>query len=130
MKQFIIHTRPIAGISDDDMSIVEVEGERIIALEDPSIMWLPKDEFRFRIFKPEFLYEPSEIKKPDGAKIKVMVPTIYCSHAIYFSFADAKIASEKLVRKSFEFSKIKYKIDFTEEEVQAKISTIKTIMLK
>jgi len=54
MKKFIIHNRALAGHpkTGEAPSVVEVEGEIILALEDPSVMWLPEGEFYFRILKP------------------------------------------------------------------------------
>ena len=65
MKKFIVYTRAIPGIrkGNDPPSVIEVEGELIKPTEDPSVMWLPPGEFKFRILKPEYLYEPKEIVK-------------------------------------------------------------------
>lgn len=135
MKAFVVHTRQIPGCAacrpgDTPMSIVEVEGEYVTSMEDPSVMWLPKGEFRFRILKPEFLYEPHEVKKESGVKEKTMVPTIYHSHAVYLTLEEAREAAKKMVVSELEFAVRKKKIDsYTAVEVEGKLSEIQEKML-
>jgi len=133
MRKFIVYTRPLpAGccqISTDAPAIVEVEGEMITQLEDPSVGWLPEKAFRFRITKPDFLYEPQEIKKADGSREKVMVPPVYHSHAVYYNIYQAQVAAERVVREGFAFAKRKTGAEFTEEDVRAKFSEIQEVLL-
>jgi hypothetical protein len=132
MKTFIVHTRALPGCckTGDAPSVVEIEGEVILAVEDPSIMWLPEGEFKFRVMAPEALYEPQEVKQADGSKKKVMVPTVYHSHAIYQSAAEAQLAAEKMVQMSLDFDVRKGRISsYTEEELKSKLAEIQTIML-
>lgn len=133
MRKFIVYTRSLpAGcckISTDAPAVVEVEGEMIGQMEDPSVGWLPEGEFRFRITKPEFLQEPQEIKKSDGSRVKSMVSPVYHSHAVYYNVHQAHVAAEHVVRESFAFVQRKDGKEFTEEEVRAKFTEIQEILL-
>jgi hypothetical protein len=130
MRKFIVHTRPITGTHTSGVPVVvEVEGEMIAGIEDPSIMWLPQGEFRFRITQPNFLYEPQEVRRPGGIKEKVMVPPVYHSHAVYWTTHQAHVAAEHMVRHSFEFIKRKTGVDFTEQQVKEKCKEITEILL-
>ncbi len=135
MKAYVVHTRPVPGCAacrpeSTPITIVEVEGEYVSPVEDPSVMSLPKGEFKFRILKPEFLYEPHEVKKLDGSKEKTMVPTVYYSHSIYLSLEEAREATKKLVVGELEFALRKKKIDsYTAVEVEAKLSDVQEVML-
>src|SRR5574337_139712 len=55
MRVYIVHTRPLPGCckTGDVPTIMEVEGEIVTPAEDPSVMWLPEGECRFRITKPD-----------------------------------------------------------------------------
>src|SRR5580692_5531160 len=121
MRKFIVHTRALPGCckAGDAPIILEVEGEIITGLEDPSVMWLPEGEYKFRILKPESLYEP---KEAPGAKEKTMVPPIYCGHNFFSTAHD-------LVNHSFEFAQRKSKIEYTYDQVVARCSEIQEVML-
>jgi hypothetical protein len=135
MKAFIIHTRQFPGCracrpDDTPLTIVEVEGEYVTPMEDPSIMQLPKGEFKFRITKPVFLHEAHESKKADGSKEKILVPSVYCSHAIYLSIEEAREATKKLVVGEFEFAVRKKRIEsYSEADVEGRLSEIQELKL-
>lgn len=130
MKAFTTHCRAIPGFKATDApSVLEIEGGQVLALEDPSVKWLPAGEFKFRITKPDFLYEAREIKQSDGSKKKEMVPTIYHSHAIYFSAQDALLAAKQMIREQFERTLIKKGVAYTEEQVEEKYKEIQEITL-
>lgn len=135
MRAFIVHTRQVPGCAacrpgDTPMTIVEVEGEYVSSLEDPSVMWLPKGEFKFRISKPEFLHEAQERKKADGSREKVLVPSVYHSHSIYSSLEEAREATKKLVVGEFEFALRKKRIEsYTAVDVEGKLSEIQELKL-
>lgn|SRR5574337_752423 len=132
MRVYIVHTRPLPGCckTGDVPTIMEVEGEIVTPAEDPSVMWLPEGECRFRITKPESLFETQETKLPDGSKKKVMVPPVYHSHAIYWGKPDAKLAAERMVQSGLDFEVRKGRLaSYTEEELQVKYAEIQTIML-
>lgn len=135
MRAYVIHTRQVPGCAacrtgDTPMTIVEVEGEKVSSLEDPSVMWLPEGEFRFRIAKPEFLHEPRETKKADGSKEKIMLPAVYHSHAIYLSLEEAREAAKKLVVGEFEFAVRKKRIEsYTTADVEGRLSEIQELKL-
>lgn len=112
MKKFIVHSQ----------GIMQVEGEYVTPREDVSIMWMPKGEFKFRITAPALLLE----KQQNGT----LKEPIYCSFAIFDSVEDARAMSEKYIRGTFDFEIRKGRLtSYTEEEVQAKLAEIKTIML-
>ena len=110
MKKYIVHTRNLPGHAriGNAPLLVEVEGEIVSALEDPSIMWMPNFEFYFRITKPESLCEVREVIKSDKTKEKIIIYPIYHSHAIYHSVEQARLAAETMVRESFDFELRKY----------------------
>lgn len=128
MKKFVVHTRALPGCckTSDAPTIVEVDGEYVTGVEDPSIMWMAEGEFLFRILKPESLYESQDGSK---GKDKVMVPPIYCSHSIFSTLHEAKLKAFAAIQHSFEFVKRKDKVDYTHEQVVAKCDEIQEIML-
>lgn len=133
MRAFVVHTRPLPGCckTGEAPTIVEVEGTKITAMEDPSILWALKEgEFRFRITAPEALYEPYESKQADGSKKKTMVPTVYHSHAVSLSLEEARATAERMIKSGLDFEVRKGRLaSYTEEELQAKYAEIQTIML-
>jgi hypothetical protein len=109
-------------------SITEVECELISALEDPSVMWLNPGEYRARILKPDSFHQKVE-KEVDGKKVFVMVPDVWCWHSFYDTLEQAKEVAAKLIRNEFAFQERKYRIDFTEEDVQKAIAAIDVVKL-
>ena len=128
MRKFIVHTRALPGCckTGDAPIILEVDGEVVRGVEDPSVMWLTEGEYRFRILKPESLYEP---KEAPGAKDKTMVPPIYCSHMLFSTAHEARAAAYRLVNHSFEFTQRKSKEEYTQEQVAQRCSEIQEILL-
>lgn len=128
MRKFIVHTRAMPGCAKatDAPVILEVEGQVITGLEDPSVMWLPAGEYKFRITKPEFLYEP---KEGPGSKEKTMVPPIYYSHTMFSTAHEARAKAYALITHSFEFTARKQKTEYTHEEVVQRCSEIQEILL-
>lgn len=131
MRKFIVHTRAIPGVKFTGAPIVmEVEGEHIQAVEDPSVMWLPEGEFKFRIMAPEALYEPKEIPQSAGPPKKEMVPPVYHSHGIYWNVHQAMVHAERMVKSGLAYEIRKGQREtYTEEELKAKLAEIQTIML-
>ena len=131
MIKFIVHTKSIPKIHSGDVpAIVEVSGQIVSPMDDPSVIWLPRAEFRFRIESPAFLYEPQEIKSEDGSKKKVLMPPVYHSHAVYSTLEEARAICTALIKEEFEFKLRKNKItSYTQEELEAKISQINIILL-
>jgi hypothetical protein len=123
MKKFIVHPRALAGHpkTGEVPSVLEVEGEVISALEDPSVMWLPSGEFKFRIFKPEALYETQK----NGTK----TPPIYFSHSVYDTLEQARLVAECWIyeQAEFEFRKYGAKIDY--DDAASKCKKIQEITL-
>lgn len=134
MKAFVIHTRQVPGCAckaeQSPLFLVEVEGEMVSTLEDASVGWLPKGEFRFRITKPVFLHEAKEGKKEDGSKEKLLIPSVYHSHSIYLTEEEAWAAAKRLVISEFEFAFRKKKIDaYSEADIEKRIAEIQRIPL-
>ena len=131
MRKFVVHTRPIPGCCQvgDAPFIVEIEGEVITAQEDTSVMWMRNGEYRFRILKPEALYEPKEIKKEDGSKAKVMVPPIYYGHFLYSTVEGARLAARQTVVNGFEYELRKTGTNYIAQQVEEKCKEIQEIML-
>lgn len=125
MKKFIVHCRAIPGKDKNDTGpfVVEVEGEHIQALEDPSILWrCQPGEFDFRIMKPTWLYDLDKDKK-------TTIPPVYCSHAIYESKYQALVKAHRIVKLTFERNKEKHNIDYSEEDLKKKMDSIQEIFL-
>lgn len=123
MRKFIVHTRAIPGLKTTAPTVVEVECAVIQGVEDPSVMWLPENEYKARISAPEWLYEPR------GDKDKTMIPAVWPSHNFYWTSIQARVVAERLVRSEFEFALRKHGTEFTEEEVKTKCTEIQEIML-
>jgi hypothetical protein len=111
MRKFIIE------LAHGKRSIQEVEIEVITAVEDPSVTWLPKGEFRARVVKPR------TFKEKDGT------PAVWCSFVFCEDLESAKAKCEQMVRESFDFELRKYETAFTEEQVQQALSEVEVVML-
>lgn len=108
LKKFTLQTR-------GPLAILEVEGQEVRDV-------LPPHQISFKIFSPQSLWE----KKPSGE----LVPVIYAPHAIYDSVEEARASCERMIRSGFQFQVRKQKLEsFTEEDVQAKLAEVKTVML-
>lgn len=129
MRKFIVHTRAIPPQKGEAITILEVEGDLITAQEDASVMWAPAGEFRFRITKPEFLYEAREIIKSDKTKEKVMVSPVYYSHSVYDGLEQARDEACKLVFHSFQFIARKTGVEFNNEQALGKVRQVPEILL-
>lgn len=132
MRKFVVHTRPLSGCckTGSEPTIVEVEGDMIAPMEDPSVMWLPAGEFRFRIMQPESLHEPHEVKQEDGTKKKIMVPAVYHSHSVFYTEHQAMAHAIAMIRGEMEFAVRKGKRDsFTEEDVQEQVKLVQIVRL-
>lgn len=101
--------------------IAEVEIELVKPIEDPSVMWLPKGEYRARVLAPKSVYE----KQLDGS----LLPPLWYSHVFYETIKQAREYVEKSVREGFERELRKRKVVYTEEEVQQKLSEIEEVNL-
>lgn len=123
MKKYIIYTKPFPGSKYECYSIIEVEGKIVTPLEDPSVIFLPKEEFKFNIVKPDWLLD-----KPSNSKDK-STSLVYYSHSIYWTLYQAKQAAEKMIIQNFEFNQRKYGTHFPAEDIEFKCSQIKEILL-
>jgi hypothetical protein len=131
MRKFIVHTRALAGYTKtgDAPLLVEIDGEMIAALEDPSVMWLPNGEFYFRIMSPSGLWEPREVIKADRSREKIIVPPVYHSHSVYHSIEEARAAAEGLVRSDFEFQLRKHGTEIDFDALLTKCGEIQEVRL-
>jgi hypothetical protein len=117
MRKLIVQTT-----REGKMIITEVEIELVKAVEDPSVMWLPKGEYRARVMKPESLHE----KQEDGS----LQAPIWYSHIFYETSEEVWEYIEKSIREGFERDLRHHKITaYTEEEVQQKLSEIEEVVL-
>ena len=116
MKKFIIRFE-----RGGKTSIMEVEIELITATEDPSVKWLPEDEFKARIIAPTSLYD----KQEDGS----LIPPIWHSHAFSWTIHQAWARAERMLREEFQRGLIKHNKVFSEEDVKAKLAEIEEILL-
>lgn len=133
MKKYIVYTRAIPGCctkNSDAPAIVEVEGEIVSVLEDPSVMFLPKGEFKFKISRPSFLHEMQEIKQADGSRKKINVSPVYYSHATYSTAIQARSVAERMVQEGLDFEVRKgHLASYTDEELKVKCNDIQEILL-
>lgn len=130
MKKYIVYTRSFPGCKSDVPTVVEVEGEIVSPLEDSSVMFLPSNEFKFRIDKPVSLHESHEVKFPDGSKKKVMIPSVYHSFAIFNTATEARQNAEQMIKQDFDFELRKGRISsYSDEELKVKYDLIQEIML-
>lgn len=112
-------------------AIMEVECEIIQAIEDPSVLWsLNPGEYRARILAPESTFQKVKQKDEAGKEVFVMVPDIWCWHALYDSKEEAEAAAVQAIRNGFAFDERKYDKAYTEEDVQAAIAAIEVVALK
>jgi hypothetical protein len=131
MKKFIVYTRPVQGYpkTDDLLSIVEVEGEVVAIQDDCTILWLPKNEYKFRILKPDFLREPREIIKSDKTKEKVMSPPIYYSHSVFDTKEAARLKAIMFITHDVEMIVRKTATPFDAKSLQEKLDAVQEILL-
>jgi len=85
----------------------EVEVEVVRAIEDPSVMWLPKGESKMKILKPESLFE----KQLDGS----LTPPVWHSHAFYTTEFIAREIAKENIRAEMERAARKKKLDIDED---------------
>jgi hypothetical protein len=116
MRKFYIHIERGGKIS-----IVEVEAELITAVEDPSVKWLPIDEYKARIIAPKSFYE----KQEDGSQL----PPVWYSWALAWTQHQAMAWAAKMVRDDMERALIKHDVTFTEQDVEDKLKQIEVILL-
>jgi len=117
MRKLIVQTT-----REGKMIITEVEIELVKAIEDASVTWLPKGEYRARVLEPKSVYE----KQLDGS----LLPPLWYSHVFYETAEQAREYIEKSIREGFERDLRHHKITaYTEEEVQQKLSEIQEVVL-
>jgi len=116
MRKFIVQTT-----RDGQTSIIEVEIELIQAVEDQSVMWLPKEEYKARIIAPKSLYE----KQEDGS----LAPPVWYSHAFCWTIYQARVYADRVVRSLFEQELRHHGTVYTEQQVQQKLSEIQEVKL-
>jgi hypothetical protein len=116
MKKFVVHT-PRGSKS----SIMEVELELITATEDPSIQWLPEGEYRARVLAPASLSE----KQDDGS----LQAPVWHSYMFYWNVTQAWVYAEKMIRTEMKRDMEKHHIEYTEDDVKARLAEIKEVLL-
>jgi len=88
MRMFSIISRK--GLS----SIQEVEIQFVSSLEDPSVLWMGKGEYKAKVLKPESLFE----KQKDGS----LTPPVWCWHAFYQTEEAARAQAESDLKHEME----------------------------
>lgn len=122
MIRWIVYARPVPGCQRKDvLSIVEVECEFISGVEDPSVMWLPNDEYKVRVKGPKFLLEPGKDGQP--------AEPIYYSTFLCWTLHQAYASAARTIREELERQDRKHGVPFSEEEFASKCAEIQTIRL-
>jgi hypothetical protein len=116
MRKFYIHTE-----RGSKTSIIEVEVELITAMDDPSIQWLPINEYRACILAPKSLYE----KQEDGS----LIPPVWHSWALAWTQDQAIAWAAKMVRNDMQRALEKHNVVYTEQDIENKIRQIEVILL-
>jgi hypothetical protein len=116
MRKFIIHVA-----RDGSLSVMEVEIQQVLAVEDPSVQWLPEGEYRARVIAPASLME----KRMDGP----LSAPIWHSHAFYWTASQAWVQVYKMIREELQRALIKHGQPFTEEDVLVRVEQVKEIKL-
>lgn len=128
MRKFVIR------YSKQDTLIMEVEVEKIPAIEDLSVMFLKPGEWKGKILKPESLYEKSNL--PQGN----LIPPISCWWAFHDDVESAKETLRQSCKSGFWKRKAveaaragldKFEIDEVEMELEAEkaLGEVKVIYL-
>jgi hypothetical protein len=125
MRKFIIQ------YSKQGTFIMEVEVEKILGLEDLSVMFLPPGEFKGRILKPESLYEKDKFGK--------LISPIWACHVFFDDVDSAMNHLRKNTKfgffksKAVEANKLGLDLEINEEEMKLKteeiLSEVKVIYL-
>lgn len=105
----------------EKITIFEVEVRKVTGVEDPSVMWLKEGEYKAKVLSPSCLLE----KDQQG---KITNP-VWFSHIFNDSLDEAKASAKKSVVDSFNRNLLKFGKEFSEQEVEDKVSAIEVIML-
>jgi len=120
MKKFIVKTTyekdSISKEIEIHSYVMEVDLKLVPAIDDPSVMWLPSGEYKAYVIAPRSLYE----KQDDGS----LTPPQWYSHAFYDSEAEALLIAQKQIREIFDREMRHYRVEYTEQEIQEKLSQI------
>lgn len=122
MRKFIIHSKK------EEISVMEVECEKVQPVDDPSVMWLPADEYRARVLLPTTFHQKHE-SLVEGKKVVTMVPDVWHSHALYDSLDLAVWQASILIRFELETNLCKNGTAFDLETVNDAILAIKIVRL-
>lgn len=115
MRKFAIISRK--GVT----TLQEVEIEIVSALEDPSVMWLGKGEYKAHIMLPVSLHE----KQEDGS----LKPPVWFSHAFFHSEEEARKQAEHDIQKEMERVARKSHTQFDPIACLAKCKEIQAVCL-
>lgn len=102
MRKFTIISRKGATF------LQEVEVAYVTPVEDPSVMWLGEGEIKFKILKPDSLFE----KQNDGS----LKSPVWCWFAFHANEISAREAAELELKKELERVARKSHTEFNEEE--------------
>lgn len=123
-RRFIVYNRPAPGCKKTGVpSVIEVECEVFTPI------LAPPGEFAARIFKPEWLWEPTRTLV-DGVLVDVNMPPVYASHSIFQHEEAALQTAWRQVRGGLDFEVRKGKIpSYSEEDFKERCSLIQKIYL-
>lgn len=113
MIKYIIYTKK------ENFTIMEVECEKILPIEDPSVLLLPNNEWCAKILKPIMFNKTLPSNKKDHHSYE-----IWYSHFLFNSIEDAFIGLEKMIREDFNLNFIKNNFQFSEIDIQSTLSNV------
>tara|TARA_B110000503_G_C6997123_1_gene349902 strand:- start:150 stop:503 length:354 start_codon:yes stop_codon:yes gene_type:complete len=117
MIKYIIYTKK------ENFSIMEVDCEKILPIEDPSVLLLPNNEWCARIIKPSIFNKTLSSNKDNSSC------EIWYSHFLFDSIEEALIKLEKMVREDFKFNFMKNNVQFSEIDIQKVLNNVQHSML-
>lgn len=117
MIKYIIYTKK------ENFTIMEVECEKILPIEDPSVLLLPNNEWCARIIKPSIFNKILSSNK-DNISYE-----IWYSHFLFDSIKEALIKLEEMVREDFKFNFMKNNVQFSEIDIQKVLNNVQHSML-
>lgn len=103
---------------------MEVECEKVLPMEDPSVLFLNENEWCARIIKPSCFKKAilSNQKNKDQYEI-------WYSNFLFDSMELAFSKLEKIVREDFNLLFLKKNISFSEDDIQKTLSNVEYAML-
>ena len=102
-------------------TIYEIEVEIVTPLQDPSVGWLPLNEYRVRVLAPTLFHE----KNSSGT----LIPTILYSHSLFDSEENAVSWFKACLESTMKERAERHDEKFSEEALKSKLDEITVIKL-